>query len=1700
VKIISYIDNYFDNSFQESKTSNLETEITKEIRSFKEAIFYDDYDFKTMEEYITAIITQLENDTKRLKKTETSEIEIEIEIAKYQRCLSFARNIDFFEQIIDIPKGNIGTKGPFCMFFLSNNKVDPLPDLNPDINPDEFQDIQLLNTIISEMNTVINQILNPNKADGATLVNMGKSLWTCRNNLISPQQGRTALIDQCYNPPQLSSTRRTWQTPMTPLCEKIFMCQTIINTTLNMLNFIKMFIYDPIFANIGSNLDNAERALEKINDIYELIPMDQRYHIPSSMKFTRLETDNITKYAEFIERILVSPEGYCISEKRLNNIAEFFGEIQREIHIFKDKNYGNDDEDEEETILTSLATLVVDLIESNMIGGGNNKYKIHGTDTYYQLEIPDIEDIPQYCYDEELFTQNILLSLALLSSRTNNIKLRTYILNLLDMYWMVRFDQMEDWYLMMLTDCKLKNKMLSTYCNTLNRFISNAVAARDPNKNDIEFFPNQPVPAIIYSQAQGKGQDKEPVYVSSSTSSSSTSSSRWGGGRKQMRGGISSRSGSKACNDSPSILVKTDNTFEDDVVSLLNPNDILFTAFLLASLTKTQDELSHDFLPYLKKLVYTLISSNYKPVIDAFVAKLEKLITDNPGNAADQATIIKNFIQELRSNTTVPETEWNYYSSILKFLDNRCKKIDSVNIVMIANVKKYPFLSRLQNYGYFWQFEKDPTKLSSDDDDNSSYFYKYLDGSIVTIGGGKFSNAHLVYFADNSTSTRKLIPIYKNQNISGNVKLENNINYVSSASVIQFENSSYVFYYGPGLLDPANQNPIPKSKFFGPLANQVIDRIEIVPPDVKMAGGGNVHLQEYRQIIKDIQRDQDINLPGSRYARIFMIDGINKFIAMFGVVDGFVDISGDLGSIGFIEDGDSYSGITFTLTEIPATATATAVPECIIELKTGKGKVVKSDTTIDNVSDFIIWLESSTESPKLDDFLSEDCPANILFAQWQSWRRLYTFADAIYRRIPSNVKTAILTQMGLQSNRDKDKILRRRMITEIIITLKSFGDSYQVDYVKKISEYLKQKYNLSVSIRSTDKNVGGEGLLISCPFWLIGTGIRPHYDFYTKYATFFGNREFKETVDVEDGSGKSSKVTIGLKPGCVEYNPISTITTDSSLVDIPSIISEITSYSKSIVELSKLAPALSFASVVSPTSASVMEVASTSTSALASASAFAPPPPLVPPTKWPPISIDESKLQEQIKLFKAMIVHFTAATAVAAAATAVAAAATITIAAAANMLTAALQSEVLTAVANVVETNIVTELCIMSMANLCLEAGINPAAMGNPFGQSINRIVSAGGGGIGGGSKNLNKINQIGGAAFIIDEKTTINGLSNLLTKISTINDLLKIIGSKETIKGEINVFGQLSLEKIKLLDKILSKWDIRGKTQTIQNTANEIKTGFTKTNPLTEYITSFARDNIIGHYVDELIEINTTYISELNRNIDNFGEFMTKVETVEEFKSTRSSGRDTDASKEMAKEREMSLLIQDYKVKQKNDSSKFKALKNKLEQSFEKVQDEWQRKVNENKKITEKQKASFENAQIKLKQDLQKIQTQEQQQQQKQEQEARSFAEAKIKENDPITVRKFGLELIQSTNGFIKQLYDQCKKISNITMFRSNKIQPSTDRGGGAKTQRRYKKKHVTRKKQLNKRHKRLSRKQLKKGQKSKPVRFSKKIRRHHY
>jgi len=117
-----------------------------------------------------------------------------------------------------------------------------------------------------------------------------------------------------------------------------------------------------------------------------------------------------------------------------------------------------------------------------------------------------------------------------------------------------------------------------------------------------------------------------------------------------------------------------------------------------------------------------------------------------------------------------------------------------------------------------------------------------------------------------------------------------------------------------------------------------------------------------------------------------------------------------------------------------------------------------------------------------------------------------------------------------------DDIARSYLLTEIIITLKSFGDSFQVYYSKKLRDYLRN--NIDLYISSTDKNVGGECLLINNTFWLIGTGIRPHSDFFTNYLGFFGRESFKQKA-----------MGLGVIEGETEIDGTVAITTNKSLMN-----------------------------------------------------------------------------------------------------------------------------------------------------------------------------------------------------------------------------------------------------------------------------------------------------------------------------------------------------------------------------------------------------------------------------------------------------------------------------------------------------------------------------------------------------------------------
>ena len=114
--IMDYIENYFkpsDEIITSTSTSTLLFQkINRNITSFKKK-YPMSRNFNNMEAYIYAIIDTIfiTETSNRSVKARTSNTVLNSVRQKYQRCLSFAKNIDFFEQIITSPKGNIGNKG-----------------------------------------------------------------------------------------------------------------------------------------------------------------------------------------------------------------------------------------------------------------------------------------------------------------------------------------------------------------------------------------------------------------------------------------------------------------------------------------------------------------------------------------------------------------------------------------------------------------------------------------------------------------------------------------------------------------------------------------------------------------------------------------------------------------------------------------------------------------------------------------------------------------------------------------------------------------------------------------------------------------------------------------------------------------------------------------------------------------------------------------------------------------------------------------------------------------------------------------------------------------------------------------------------------------------------------------------------------------------------------------------------------------------------------------------------------------------------------------------------------------------------------------------------------------------------------------------------------------------------------------------------
>ena len=467
-------------------------------------------------------------------------------------------------------------------------------------------------------------------------------------------------------------------------------------------------------------------------------------------------------------------------------------------------------------------------------------------------------------------------------------------------------------------------------------------------------------------------------------------------------------------------------------------------------LSKTRDELKHDF-NFNKETMNRLLKI-YDSTINNFVQGLRD------STPTSETSKIIDFIDLLNTYSVGSDSEWNYYTSVLQTMDKECNKLEELTMTKVASLDKYPYLNTVsaRDNGYIVNLK------------GKDYLYMAIDTNPV-VPLFDFKDV-CTSVKDNATADFKLYPLLYET--------------VNETDLNNFADSLIDFYYAPGMIDPKTTGPYPKTNF---TANPNIGKIKLFPTTIP-------NLDTYKRILNEIQLSQDINneTEGANNSRIDMMNGINSFMRYFGANFGLeTGPIVDSGTVRFIEiqEGTKYSGIKFGIPDITNPSVTNT-----IQIQIG-------DTTIDNVTNFV---------NRFNGIIPLDL--GQISEEESSWKRLHNFGTVILSLIPPAILTTILNNIDTSfDNPQIDKATQQSyLLTEIIITLKSFGDSFQVYYSKKLRDRIKDTYGLDLYLSSTDKNVGGECLLLNNTFWLIGTGIRPHSDFFTKNKGFFGKESFKQ--------------------------------------------------------------------------------------------------------------------------------------------------------------------------------------------------------------------------------------------------------------------------------------------------------------------------------------------------------------------------------------------------------------------------------------------------------------------------------------------------------------------------------------------------------------------------------------------------------------
>lgn len=314
------------------------------------------------------------------------------------------------------------------------------------------------------------------------------------------------------------------------------------------------------------------------------------------------------------------------------------------------------------------------------------------------------------------------------------------------------------------------------------------------------------------------------------------------------------------------------------------------------------------------------------------------------------------------------------------------------------------------------------------------------------------------------------------------------------------DNSIKVIQNAPSLMDPATVHPINMTKFY--------------PVQV------DTQFREFQMI-------QDLNNVRSNEIQRIMIGGINQFFSYFNVPK----VPGQNMMVEFVvfQDGRPIDignrNYQDWLNELTTNGNITVQNRnCPFFYQGIRINIEGTDPLELHVGDIAI--------PNIASLINSGYYLNPNIASYGttvtriidketrgSWERVVKFAKFIREK---------------SQQRDELKVPEKLndFLRFIIISMKSFGDSFQVYYSTAIQQQEWEYNDISEKtyLSSSDKNTGAEKMLYDSPFLLNGCGIRPYQELQNRFPDFF-NVELTENELNDNGDVGSKHTTSQYKYG-----------------------------------------------------------------------------------------------------------------------------------------------------------------------------------------------------------------------------------------------------------------------------------------------------------------------------------------------------------------------------------------------------------------------------------------------------------------------------------------------------------------------------------------------------------------------------------------